>query len=250
MFNSERLRKNFWSPENNQTDLLPKVGQDAEEPNFIMATHGPSFLGIRFDKGIIFASNTLVAYYSMLRYPNAQRIFKISENILLTGSGDFPDIQSLKRLIDSKMIVEECYKDRKVSPRAVATWLTRILYYRRCQMDPYFVAMGVGGLDEDNTPFLASVDKRGCCYEDYVVASGFVLHMAMPMVRERKPYYRDLTAREAAELVRTSMEVVFYRDCYAIDTYAVGICTDDYCGIQGPFRVAEKWGIAIDVEGY
>ncbi|XP_068156535.1 proteasome subunit beta type-4-like [Drosophila tropicalis] len=250
MFNSEQLRKNFWNPEVSQTDLLPKIQKDEEDQSKAMITTGPSMLGIRFDRGVIFASNTLVAYFTLHRYQNIQRIFRMSDNILFTGSGDFPDIQAIKRHIDSKIIDEEYHKNCKVSPRALSTWLTRVLYYRRSKMDPYYVTLGVGGMDEDNTPFLATIDKRGCCYEDFVVATGFAAHMAMPLVRERRPSYRDLTAREAAELVRTSMEVLFYRDTLAMGRYAVGICTENYCEIKGPFNVSESWSLAINIEGY
>lgn len=68
--------------------------------------------------------------------------------------------------------------------------------------EPLYIDVVVGGVDNEGTPYLANVDLRGRSYEDYVVATGFARHLAVPLVREKKPKDRDFTAVEASELVR------------------------------------------------
>jgi len=167
------------------------------------STTGTSVLGIRYDSGVMLAADTLVSYGSMARYQNIERVFKVNKNILLGGSGDFADIQSIKRNIDQKMIEDQCCDDNiEMKPKSLASWMTRVLYNRRSRMNPLYIDVVVGGVDNEGTPYLANVDLRGRSYEDYVVATGFARHLAVPLVREKKPKDRDFTAVEASELVR------------------------------------------------
>lgn len=159
-------------------------------------------LGIRFDGGVLVAADTLVSYGSLARYQNIERVFQINNKILLGGGGDFADIQSIKRSIDQKMIEDQCCNDGVVmKPAELSSWLTRVLYNRRCRMNPLYIDVVVGGVDEVGKPFLGNVDLRGRAYDDYVVATGFARHLALPLVRERKPKDREFTFEEATSLV-------------------------------------------------
>ncbi|XP_037730251.1 proteasome subunit beta type-4 [Drosophila subpulchrella] len=214
-------------------------------------TTGSSVLGIRYDGGVMLAADTLVSYGSLARYQNIERVFKINKNILLGGSGDFADIQSIKRSIDQKMIEDQCCDDNiEMKPKSLASWMTRVLYNRRSRMNPLYIDVVVGGVDTEGTPYLANVDLRGRSHEDYVVATGFARHLAIPLVREKKPKDRDFTAVEASELIRTCMEVLFYRDTRNISQYTVGVCSANGCGIEGPFQVNENWTFAETIKGY
>ncbi|XP_064556566.1 proteasome subunit beta type-4 [Drosophila montana] len=214
-------------------------------------TTGSSVVGIKFDSGVLLAADTLVSYGSLARYQDIERVFKINNNILLGGSGDFADIQSIKRNIDQKMIEDQCYNDGVImKPGELASWLTRVLYNRRSRMNPLYIDVVVGGVDETGKPFLGNVDMRGRAYTDYVVATGFGRHLALPLVRERKPKDRDFTFEEATNLIRESMKVLYYRDTRSIPQYTVGICTAADCSIKGPFKVEENWTFAETVKGY
>lgn len=159
-------------------------------------------LGIRYDQGIIIAADTLVSYGSLARYQNIDRVFKINDKIILGGSGDYADIQSIKRNIDQKMIEDQCCNDGvDMKPKALASWMTRVLYNRRSRMNPLYIDVVIGGVDEAGVPFLGNVDLRGRAYDDYVVGTAFARHLALPLVRERKPKYREFNFEEASNLV-------------------------------------------------
>ncbi|XP_034117333.2 proteasome subunit beta type-4 [Drosophila nasuta] len=214
-------------------------------------TTGSSVLGIKFDGGVLVAADTLVSYGSLARYQNIDRVFKINDKILIGGSGDFADIQSIMRNIEQKMIEDQCCNDGVVmKPKAMATWMTRVLYNRRSRMNPLYIDVVVGGIDEGGAPYLGSVDLRGRAYDDYVVATGFARHLALPLVRERKPKDRDFTFEEATNLIREAMKVLYYRDTRSMPRYTVGICTAANCSIKGPFKVEENWTFAETVKGY
>lgn len=126
------------------------------------STTGTSVLGIRYDSGVMLAADTLVSYGSMARYQNIERVFKVNKNILLGGSGDFADIQSIKRNIDQKMIEDQCCDDNiEMKPKSLASWMTRVLYNRRSRMNPLYIDVVVGGVDNEGTrtwPTWISVD--------------------------------------------------------------------------------------------
>lgn len=57
------------------------------------------------------------------------------------------------------------------------------MYNRRCRMNPWWIDLLVGGV-QDGEPFLGHVDVRGRAYEDKAVATGFGKHLAVPLLRE------------------------------------------------------------------
>ncbi|KAH8381988.1 hypothetical protein KR009_001265 [Drosophila setifemur] len=214
-------------------------------------TTGSSVLGIRFDAGVLIAADTLVSYGSLARYQNIDRVFKINQKILLGGSGDFADIQSIKRSIDQKMIEDQCCDDNiEMKPNSLAKWMTRVLYNRRSRMNPLYIDVVVGGVNKEGKPFLANVDLRGRSHEDFVVATGFARHLAIPLVRESKPNDRELTFEEASNLIRKCMEVLYYRDTRNMSQYTVGVCSAGNCAVEGPFQVNENWSFAAHIKGY
>lgn len=165
-------------------------------------TTGTSVIGVKFDGGVMIAADNLVSYGSLARYQDVQRVFKINEKTIIGAGGDFADFQSLKRSIDQKMVEDMCYQDDiEMQPKSLYNWLTRILYNRRSRINPLWLEMVVGGM-QDGVPFLGHVDLRGRAYEDDVVATGFGKHFALPLVREQISNNRLLSQSEASQVVR------------------------------------------------
>lgn len=50
--------------------------------------------------------------------------------------------------------------------------------------------------------------------------------------------------------LKKSMEILFYRDCRAVQQYTQGICTADGARVEGPFGVGQNWEYAKTVVGY
>ncbi|EDV34045.1 uncharacterized protein Dana_GF20703 [Drosophila ananassae] len=230
---------------------LTTAGPYGTQRNTARITTGSSVLGIRFDGGVMIAADTMVSYGSLSRYQSIDRVFKINEKILLGGGDDFADIQSIKRTIDQKMIADQCRADEiEMKPTELAMWLTRVLYNRRTRMNPLFIDVVVGGVNAEGKPFLGNVDLRGRFYEDFVVATGFARHLAIPLVRESKPAGREFTAEEASNLIRKCMEVLYYRDTRNTSKYTVGVCTPSGSVVEGPYKVDENWSFASTIKGY
>ena len=73
---------------------------------------------------------------------------------------------------------EECKEEGFIyNPKALFSWVTRVLYNRRSRFNPLWNTIVVGGL-QDGEPFLGYVDKIGTAYEAPTVASGFGSYIA------------------------------------------------------------------------
>ena len=57
------------------------------------------------------------------------------------------------------------------------------------------------------------VDLYGTYYEDRYLATGFGMHLAMPLLREHARV--DMSEEETRQLLTKCMEILFYRDCRA-----------------------------------
>ncbi|KAL5292190.1 PSMB4 family protein [Megaselia abdita] len=196
------------------------------------------------------AADALVSYGSVARFQDVKRVFKVNDQAILGTGGDFADFQSIQRSINDKMIDDICHDDTiSLKPKSLYNWLTRILNNRRNKFEPLWLDMVVGGI-ENGEPFLGHVDLRGRSYEDDIIATGFGKHLALPIIREQIVEGRPFTQEEATNLIKKSMEVLFYRDCRALSRYYVAVCTAAGANVSEVQKVNQNWEVATVVRGY
>lgn len=68
---------------------------------------------------------------------------------------------------------------------------------------------------KDGKSFLGYVDLIGTCFTDNYIATGYGLHLALPLIRDR--WRADMTEGEARALLEDCMRVLWYRDCRALN---------------------------------
>ncbi|KAJ1080764.1 hypothetical protein NDU88_000955 [Pleurodeles waltl] len=211
---------------------------------------GTSVLGVKFDRGVIIASDMLGSYGSLARFRNISRLMKVNDNIILGASGDYADYQYLKRNLDQMVIDEELVGDgHNYSPKAIYAWLTRVMYNRRSRMNPLWNTIVIGGFYNGES-FLGYVDKLGVAYESPTIATGFGSYLAQPLMREvveKKPL---LTKDEARQLIDRCMKVLYYRDARSYNRYEIATVTDSGVEIEGPLSSETNWDIAHMVSGF
>jgi len=214
-------------------------------------TTGTSVIGVKFDGGVVLAADTLVSYGSLASFRDVDRVFKVNDHCIIGAGQDFADFQFIKRYINEKVTEDFCHDDQiELKPRSLYNWLTRLMYNRRSRMDPLWVDLVVGGI-QDGEPFLGHVDLRGRAYEDKVIATGYGKHLAVPLLREYSENPNvTLDLPGALQLIKNSMEVLFYRDCRGYSQYKQVVCTTDGVRIDGPINVKQEWNFAHDVTEY
>jgi len=214
---------------------------------------GTSVLGVKFDKGVILACDTLGSYGSMARFCNISRMLRVNDTTVMGTGGDYADFQFIKSIIEQRVISDACAGDGfQYSPVSLHSWLTRVHYNRRSKFDPLWNVTIVAGMEQDK-PFLGFVDKLGMAYEDTSIACGYGAYIAQPLMREEleRVGARGLTEQEAKDLIHRCMTVLYYRDARSWNNYEIATVTSDRkAQIEGPLKVTGDWSIASLVKGY
>ena len=156
----------------------------------------------------------------------------------------------------------EAYSLSPDSPPATAlhaanlhTYLQKVLYKRRTDMNPLWNVILIAGLDGADAPYLASVDLLGTTFSSPTLATGFGAHLAQPILRKRVPdeeAAKETSREEAVELVKECMKVLFYRDARSMDRYSIAVVTKEGGVELKEDEVLEQqsWAFADRVRGY
>ncbi|XP_031618525.1 proteasome subunit beta type-4 [Contarinia nasturtii] len=241
---------NFYNFPGSNSSMKSASNNGSQRSAYPIAT-GSSVVGIRYNEGVLIAADTLVSYGSLASFRNVDRVFTINDNCVLGAGADYADFQCIKHYIDEKITEDFCHDDKiEMKPKSLYNWLTRCMYNRRCRMNPWWIDLVVGGV-QDGEPFLGHVDVRGRAYEDKVVATGYGKHLAIPLLREYSENPNAVLDYDAAQaLLKKCMEVLFYRDCRSYHQYKVAVCTKDGSKVLGPINVEQNWQFATSIKGY
>ncbi|CAJ0956196.1 unnamed protein product [Ranitomeya imitator] len=165
------------------------------------------------------------------RFRNISRIMKVNSCTMLGASGDYADYQYLKQVLDQMVIDEELVGDgHNYSPKAVHSWLTRVMYNRRSKMNPLWNTVVLGGF-----------------YKGEGLNYGFLLQPLMRDVVENKS---TLTQDEARQLIERCMKVLYYRDARSYNRYEIATVTEKGVEIEGPLSSETNWEIAHLISGF
>ncbi|XP_037120066.1 proteasome subunit beta type-4 [Syngnathus acus] len=211
---------------------------------------GSSVLAVKFDGGVVMAADMLGSYGSLARFRNISRLMKVNNSTILGASGDYADYQYLKQVIEQMVIDEELLGDgHSYSPKAMHSWLTRVMYNRRSKMNPLWNTVVIGGFYHGQS-FLGYVDKLGVAYEAPTVATGFGAYLAQPLMREALENKVHVSKQEARELVDRCLKVLYYRDARSYNRYEVAVVTEEGVEIVGPLSSETNWDIAHTISGF
>lgn len=201
---------------------------------------GSSVLGIRCVDGVVLATDTLASYGSLARFRDIQRVHKIAAHCAIGIGGDMSDQQELLTLLDKLTTGEYCSDDGyKLSPRALYSYLSRVMYNRRNKMNPLWNFVLFAGYDQVDGPTLGMVDLHGGHFESNVIATGFGLHMGLPLLR--KAWRDDITVAEAVLVLEDILKVLFYRDARTLDRIQTAVVTSEGAVVNPPKVLETKW---------
>jgi len=210
-------------------------------------TTGTSVLALRYEGGIMLAADMLGSYGALARYRNCPRLHKVNDSTVIACMGDYADYQFLLSIIEQKAISEDCMDDGfNITARSLHSWMTRVLYNKRCKMDPLWTTFLVAGSDVnesgEKTEFLGHVDPRGTAFKDPIIATGYGSMLATPVMRaavdEKTKNGGQLTEADARKILEKCMEILYYRDARAYSKYQIAVVPKDGSAvISGPHEV-------------
>ncbi|OCT54403.1 putative proteasome subunit beta type-7 [Cladophialophora carrionii] len=211
------------------------------------AVTGTSVLGVKFNGGVVIAADNL----------DVKRLRTFPPNTVVGFGGDVSDMQYLDRLLQSLDIRENYLSStgHSLNARNLHTYLSKVMYKRRSDFDPLWNMLLVAGLDEQEKPFLASVDLLGTTFSAPTLATGFGAHLAQPLLRKLMPKdeesVQDVTQEQAVDAIKECMKVLFYRDARSLDKYSIAVVTKDGVKLSEDEKLEnQSWAFADQIRGY
>ena len=187
------------------------------------------------------------SYGSLARFTDLRRLRTVGSQSIIGAGGDYSDFQFVMDMLDEKMREDRIKGDDvEATARQLHSYLSRVMYNRRNKMDPLWNSLVVAGFDGDE-PTLGVVDLIGTTYEEDFLATGFGLHLAIPILRER--WSADMSREDAEKLLKDCMRVLFYRDCRTINKIQFAAVTKEMDGsitaeTMEPVSLDTKWDYA------
>jgi len=209
-------------------------------------------LGIKYDKGVMLANDTMVCYGNTKKFPNKERVCKVGKHTAVGAAGEMADFQFLERLLTEIELEDWQEQDaHAIGPRQTASFLSRVLYNRRCKFQPLLNQLIVGGWDKyKGQPELGYIDSKGCTFKEEFLASGFGGHLAIPLMRSACDEgvggayggnWKTRTETQCRELLTKCLQVLFYRDCKASREVQFTTITAEGTKIEDPVILPTKW---------
>ncbi|NXF00176.1 PSB4 protein, partial [Menura novaehollandiae] len=204
---------------------------------------GTSVLGLKFSGGVILAADTVGSYGSLARFRGISRLHKVNESTVLGASGDYADFQHLRQVLEQMVIDEELLGDgHSSSPRAIHSWLTRVMYNRRSKINPLWNTVVIGGF--------CNGERWGDCSSfpgnpGPIPRDVFSFPLfPQPLLRAALDGDRIPTEPEARELLERCLRVLYYRDARSFNRYEIATVTERGVEVEGPLTLEANWDIA------
>jgi len=203
---------------------------------------GTTVIGMKYNGGVMLASDTLASYGSLARYKDVRRIKKVGENCLVGGSGELSDFQTIMEMLE-QMDQSDINQDDGYTrnPSEIFNYLRAVMYQRRNKSNPLWNQLLVAGY-RGEAPFLGYVDLIGTAYEENYIATGFGAYLAIPIIRER--WHADMDEGEARSLLEDCLKVMFYRDCRASNRIQIAKATIEGTLVSEPYELQADWETA------
>ncbi|KAG8124293.1 putative Proteasome subunit beta protein [Naja naja] len=149
---------------------------------------------------------------------------KVNDSTILGASGDYADFQHLKQVLEQMVIDEDLLGDgHSYSPKAIHSWLTRVMYNHRSKMNPLWNRVIIGGYSHGT---------------------------ASKATREALEKTPSLSQQAARALIEQCMKILYYRDTHLFNRYQITTVTEKGVEVEGPLTLETNWEIAHLVSGF
>ena len=210
---------------------------------------GSSVIGLKYNNGVIIASDTLMCYGGSLSLMHSrERIKVLNERTVIGYSGEFSDMQETSRILNELILEDQLETNRNgvMGPVELGHYLSSLHYYQRNRLDPYLNSAVVGGIDFNGDVVLMQVDPFGTFLTGNYFTTAFANYFACSLLRNEYPKNpNELTKEQAMNLIRKCFEVLFYRDSKAGDEiqYIVleKVGNNQLKTEDGVFKLDTKW---------
>lgn len=208
---------------------------------------GGSVIGLVYNGGVFMASDTLLSYGSLAKWPNIPRSKILGKYTAVCASGDFADFQAVTADLQTVLTRDALLEDGvEMGPQEVFSYLHRTMYSKRCDFEPAMCQFVVCGSDANGESFLGVVDDIGTRWTDKCVGTGYGAHIAIPLLRRAVDNAPNglLSRDQALSVIKDCMRGIFYRECRAINKIQIVECTKGKVHISEPEVQDTNWSFS------
>ncbi|XP_073419075.1 proteasome subunit beta type-2 [Dendrobates tinctorius] len=182
-------------------------------------------IGIRGCDYVLVAADTVCANSIIQMKHDADKMFKMSEKILLLCVGEAGDTVQFAEYIQKNVQLYKMRNGYELSPSAAANFTRRNLADYLRSRTPYHVNMLLAGYDEHDGPSLFYMDYLASLAKAPFAAHGYGAHLTLSILDR---YYKpDLTREEAVELLKKCIAELKKRFILSLPAFTVRVIDKD-----------------------
>lgn len=198
---------------------------DEELKKSILKT-GTTILGIVCKDGVVMAADRQSTAGTIIMNKASQKIKTINDYLLFAGTGMVSDIQKSVKLAAAELRLKELRSKSRPSVRQGAHLVATLIYQsiRQPTMLQFMVGSLIGGVNEDGTAELYSVDPSGGISEITDYDANFGSGMPFVLGLLERQYKEGMTVKEGVELAVEAIKSSTQRDVgsgFGIDVFTI-----------------------------
>ena len=183
-----------------------------EESMEVKTRHGTTTIGLMCKDGIVLASEKRATMGTFVADKKSEKIYNITDNLLITTAGTVSDAQLLTKLIKAELKLKEVRTDREATATEAANLLASLVHgnIRKCSLIPGITQFVMAGTDKEGFHLYdVFVDGSIMECEEYVSSgSGSIVVYGVLQAM----YHKDLTVKEGVDLCVKCLQVAMQRD--------------------------------------
>ncbi len=183
---------------------------------------GATAVGIKVNNGVVLGAERRFSYGGFIMSKAAKKVFLITDKIGMAAAGMIADMQAIAKSIKAEIKYYELTLEKKALVKTVSKLIANMLYSYKYM--PLMSEVLVGGIDDEG-PHLYVMDPVGSLIEDDYAAIGTGAPIAIGIIESS--YRKDLTVREAKEIVIKSLKSALSRDAMSGDGIDILVITEE-----------------------
>ena len=171
---------------------------------------GTTTVGLIAKDAVVMAADMRASFGHIAYDEESPKVYKITDNIILTTAGMVGDLLTLVRFAKSQAKLYEIERETKMTPNALVNFLSNILNANRYY--PFGVQFLIGGLNKTAELYELTPDG-GILKREQFAVSGSGTEFAMAVLDQN--YKEGIEEQEAIELAIKAVSASKKRDIYS-----------------------------------
>lgn len=186
----------------------------SEEVSKNVLRSNTSIVGIVCKDGVVLGADRRATAGSIIMSKDEKKIVKINDYLSVSGTGVAADLSLSAKVIAAELRIKELQTKSRPTIKEAANLIGMMLYrnIRTPSMIPSIVGFLVGGVNEDGSTELYSVEPAGGVYKVKEFDANFSSGMPYILGLLERQYRKDLTLKEAIELAKECIKSSTQRD--------------------------------------